>query len=311
MCYYHRMDEPVLPDQAASPEAALPTVVVVDDDAAILDVICKSLAQEGVLCEGFRRAEDALELLQQRPMEVLLTDIVMPGIGGLELVNRARKLYPQLTVIVMTGFVQEFTYDEAMRAGAADFIKKPFTTQELLARLKYGRLKEQLRELSITDELTGLANRRGFFTFAHQQFKQLRRTKESLVLLYIDLDSFKSINDGLGHQMGDEVLIDAATILRETFRESDIIARMGGDEFAVILVNSPEASSDVTRGRLQVRIDGYNARHDGRPPLAMSVGVAVFDHSRPVTVDDLVREADARMYEEKLRKKGGPSGRDS
>jgi diguanylate cyclase (GGDEF)-like protein len=303
------MDDQIFADPAAEVEMDPPTVMVVDDDAAILDVICQSLAQEGITCEGFRRAEEALESLQQRPVAVLLTDIVMPGMGGLELLNRAKQVHPALTVIMMTGFVREFSYDEALRAGAADFIKKPFTTQELLARLKYARLKEHLRALSITDELTGLANRRGFFAFAQQQIKQQRRSKGSLVLLFADLDNFKSINDTLGHQAGDQVLIGAARILRETYRDSDIVARMGGDEFAAILVNSPETSIAAMRGRLQERIDAYNARQGGRITLSMSAGMAVVDPSRPATVDELVREADARMYEEKQRKKADASGR--
>jgi len=304
------MDEQIEPDPAPDLERDRLTVMVVDDDAAVLDVICQSLAQEGIACEGFRQAEEALEALQRRPVAVLLTDIVMKGMGGLELLHRARQLHPSLTVILMTGFVQEFSYDEALRAGAADFIKKPFTAQELLARLKYARLKEHLRELSITDELTGLANRRGFFTFAQQQIKQLRRSKGSLVLLFADLDDFKSINDTLGHQAGDQVLIDAAKILRETYRDSDIIARMGGDEFAAILVNSPETSIAALRARLQDGMDAYNARRDGRITLSMSVGMAVLDPSRTATTDELVREADARMYEEKERKKGGAPGRE-
>lgn len=303
------MDDQVSPNPQAAFERDRLTVMVVDDDAAVLDVICQSLAHEGIVCQGFRQAAEALDALRRRSVAVLLTDIVMPGMGGLELLHQARQLHPALTVILMTGFVQEFSFDEAMHAGAADFIKKPFTAQELLARLKYARLKENFRELSITDELTGLANRRGFFTFAQQQIKLHRRSQGSLVLLFADLDDFKSINDTLGHQAGDRVLIDAAAVLRETYRESDIIARMGGDEFAAILVNSPETSIAVLRSRLQEHIDAYNACRDGRITLSMSVGMAVLDPSRTATADELVREADARMYEEKKRKKGGAPGR--
>src|SRR5512139_47816 len=154
---------------------ATPTIMVVDDDVSILDVMQQSLDMEGYSCEVFARGEDALAALERKPVDVLLTDIVMPGMRGLELVGRAKLLHPSITAIVMTGFAEEFSYDEAVRAGAADFIKKPFTVQEFLVRIKHGKLQDHLRTLTITDELTGLANRRGFFAFTQQHMKQARR----------------------------------------------------------------------------------------------------------------------------------------
>jgi diguanylate cyclase (GGDEF)-like protein len=203
----------------------------------------------------------------------------------------------------MTGFVGEFSYDEAIRAGAADFIRKPFTTQELLVRIKHGQMQDHLRTLSITDELTGLANRRGFFAFAQQQMKSARRNSERMVLFFADVDDLKVINDTLGHVAGDRALADAGQILRETFRDSDIIARMGGDEFAVILGSVTDAGVAAVRERLAKRLAEYNSRREGASRLSLSEGLSVFDPARPVTVDELIREADARMYEQKQAKK--------
>ena len=278
-------------------------VIVVDDDVSILDVLRQSLSMEGYTCEAFTRAEDALEALERMPAEVMLTDIVMPGMRGLELVRRAKHLYPSMTAIVMTGFVEEFSYDEAIRAGAADFIKKPFTVQELLVRIKHAKLQDHLRALSITDELTGLSNRRGFFAFAQQQMKQARRNGERMVLFFADLDDLKTINDTFGHVAGDRALADAARIFVETFRDSDIIARMGGDEFAVIMGNAPDSGIETVRKRLEKHLEKYNSRRDGSFRLAVSVGLTVFDPAKPVTVDELIRQADARMYEQKQQKK--------
>jgi diguanylate cyclase (GGDEF)-like protein len=284
-------------------------VIVVDDDVSILDVLRQSLSMEGYTCEAFTRAEDALEALERMPAEVMLTDIVMPGMRGLELVRRVKHLYPSMTSIVMTGFVEEFSYDEAIRAGAADLIKKPFTVEELLVRIKHAKLQDHLRELSITDELTGLSNRRGFFAFAQQQMKHARRNNERMVLFFADLDDLKNINDTFGHVAGDRALTDAARIFVETFRDSDIIARMGGDEFAVIMGNAPDSGIETVRNRLEKHLEQYNSRRDGSFRLAVSVGLTVFDPAKPVTVDELIRQADARMYEEKLRRKaaGGAS----
>jgi diguanylate cyclase (GGDEF)-like protein len=285
-------------------------VIIVDDDVSVLDVLRQSLSMEGYTCEAFTRAEDALEALERMPAEVLLTDIVMPGMRGLELVRRVKHLYPSMTSIVMTGFVEEYSYDEAIRSGAADLIKKPFAVQELLVRIKHARLQDHLRELSITDELTGLSNRRGFFAFAQQQMKHARRNNERMVLFFADLDDLKNINDTFGHVAGDRALTDAARIFVETFRDSDIVARMGGDEFAVIMGNAPDSGIETARNRLEKRLEKYNSRRDGSFRLAVSVGLAVFDPADPVTVDELIRQADARMYEEKLRRKaaGGAAG---
>lgn len=282
--------------------------MIVDDDVSILDVLRQSLVMEGYACREFTRARDALAALERVPADILLTDIMMPGMQGLELVGRAKRLRPSLTVVVMTGFAEDFSYDEVIRSGATDFIKKPFTSQELLVRIKHAQLQDRLRELSITDELTGLSNRRGFFAFAQQQLKRARRNGERVVLLYADLDGLKGINDSCGHITGDRALSDTAQIFRETFRDSDIIARMGGDEFAVILVDAPVESVSAVRGRLQQRLDAYNAGADGSFHLSVSLGMAVFDPATPGTVDELIREADSRMYEDKKGKKGGPSG---
>lgn len=281
-----------------------PAIMAVDDDDSILDVLRQSLALEGYAVQVFTRPHDALNALERGcNADILLTDIVMPGMRGLELVSKAKALCPSLTVLVMTGFVEDFSYDEAVRAGAADFIKKPFTAREVLVRMKHAQLQDRLRELSITDELTGLTNRRGFFAFAQQQIKQVRRAGERLVLLFADLDDLKLINDRYGHLAGDRALGDTAQIFRETFRDSDIIARMGGDEFAVILVDAPETGVATVLRRLQSRLEEYNAGQDGSFRLSVSMGAAVFDPAKPVSVDDLIREADGRMYEEKLRRK--------
>jgi two-component system, cell cycle response regulator len=280
-----------------------PYVMIVDDDVSILDILRQSFSMEGFTCEAFTRAEDALVALERIVPEILLTDIVMPGMGGFELVRRAKSLHPSMTAIVMTGFVEEFSYDEAIRSGAADFIKKPFTVQELLVRIKHAKQQDHLRTLSITDELTGLSNRRGFFAFAQQQMKHARRKGERMVMFFADVDDLKTINDTLGHVAGDRALADAAHIFIETFRDSDIIARMGGDEFALILGNTPDAGIETVLLRLEKHLAEYNTRQDGSFQLAVSVGFSVFDPANPVTVDDLIREADMRMYEQKQRKK--------
>lgn len=167
-------------------------------------------------------------------------------------------------------------------------------------------LREQLREQSLTDELTGLYNRRGFLLIAEQQLKVARRTKVELGLLFIDLDRFKQINDTLGHKAGDQTLIDVADILRTTFRDSDIIARFGGDEFNVLATDADKQGMDIIVTRLQETIVDHN-QTAGRPyQISISYGVSHYDVANPVPIESLIERADQLMYEQKHMKSDGP-----
>jgi diguanylate cyclase (GGDEF)-like protein/PAS domain S-box-containing protein len=164
---------------------------------------------------------------------------------------------------------------------------------------------EELRALSLRDELTGLHNRRGFMTLAGQHMKMAARQRAPFAILFIDLDDVKPINDTLGHQAGDDALRDTAALLRSTFRQSDLVARLGGDEFAVLAAEvrpGPDSADQVL-----VRLDAAVARHNQaaqRPfQLSISVGIVHYDPAQPATIDDLLAQADKRMYEEKRARK--------
>lgn len=164
------------------------------------------------------------------------------------------------------------------------------------------KLREKLRNLSITDELTGLYNRRGFLTLAQQQLKIADRLKSELALLFADLDNMKSINDTLGHQNGDLALIKTAKILKETFRETDIIARVGGDEFALIFQVVSKPNQDLVLNRLQKNLDVFNAKGELPCKLSLSVGMANYDPADSCSVNELLARADRSMYEAKKKK---------
>jgi diguanylate cyclase (GGDEF)-like protein/PAS domain S-box-containing protein len=163
-------------------------------------------------------------------------------------------------------------------------------------------LEDKLTELSRNDELTGLFNRRGFFDASSQQIKVARRYNMSMFLLFADLDGFKQINDTLGHHVGDEALKAAAETFRINLRDADIIGRLGGDEFAVFGVESSDRDANMTVERLQRAIEEYRDRDD-RFKLGTSIGVAHFDPDKPRSLDDLLTQADQRMYEEKQKRK--------
>ena len=168
---------------------------------------------------------------------------------------------------------------------------------------KRKELEEKLHNLSITDELTGLLNRRGFITMAEKQLNIAERSKRKLYFLYADLDNLKKVNDSLGHQAGDELIIKAAHLLNHTFRKSDIIGRLGGDEFSILQVEiSQEADIRNTLSRLQENIKKLNADPDQNYKLSLSIGTVEYDPASPLTLDDLMRKADKLMYEEKKKK---------
>jgi diguanylate cyclase (GGDEF)-like protein/PAS domain S-box-containing protein len=162
---------------------------------------------------------------------------------------------------------------------------------------------EHLRALSLLDELSGLYNRRGFLALAQQQFANARRLGKKVVLLFVDMDGLKPINDRFGHEAGDRALSSLAALLRSTFRESDVIGRLGGDEFAVAAIEvSPPGSTAVQR-RLEEALTVHNQNRTDPWELSFSVGTAEFDPEHPRTLFELMQDADERMYANKRERK--------
>jgi diguanylate cyclase (GGDEF)-like protein len=165
------------------------------------------------------------------------------------------------------------------------------------------RMEGELRNLALTDDLTGLYNRRGFLTLAAQQLKLAHRMESGLSLIYADLDSLKWINDTFGHDEGSAALCKTAEILRETFRDSDIIARLGGDEFTVLVIETSSPNPEIITTRLQEKLADYNAQRTHSYELSLSVGIAYLDPKSPVPIEELMATADERMYENKRNRK--------
>ncbi len=159
-----------------------------------------------------------------------------------------------------------------------------------------------LRAQSLVDELTGLYNRRGFLTLAEQQLRLATRMKKRMLLFFSDLDNLKWINDNLGHNEGDSALIDTASSLKETFRDSDIIARIGGDEFVVLAVGAEEPHAEILTTRLLKNLKANNSKRSSAYNLSISIGIACFDPEHPCSINELMTRADELMYEQKQKK---------
>jgi diguanylate cyclase (GGDEF)-like protein len=152
------------------------------------------------------------------------------------------------------------------------------------------------RTQALTDELTGLYNRRGFRALAEHQLRIARRSGGDLLLLCLDLDRFKPINDRFGHAEGDRALVEVAALLRATMRETDVVARLGGDEFAVLVVDAGDATEAAILNRLHRALARRNAQPGRAYPLAATVGAARLDEDRGADLDELLASADAALY---------------
>ena len=166
----------------------------------------------------------------------------------------------------------------------------------------YKMIEEKLHNLSLADELTGLYNRRGFFAIAEQFLKLARRQKQGIYMLYADLDNLKEINDTFGHNEGDLALIDTARMLKRNYRDSDVIARIGGDEFAIIPIGTAKDNIGIITSRFEKCIETYNATSNRGYKLSISYGLAYYDPENPCSLDDLLMQADKAMYEHKRNK---------
>ncbi|HOR92493.1 MAG TPA: PAS domain S-box protein [Spirochaetota bacterium] len=163
-------------------------------------------------------------------------------------------------------------------------------------------MRENLREMAIKDELTGLYNRRGFMMLAEQQMKINRRSELGMAIFYVDMDNMKLINDTFGHHEGDKALIDAAAILRLCFRDSDIIGRMGGDEFAILAIDCNRHDIEIMQNRLIENINEFNAKSLREYQLSLSIG-SIFIHDSSGNIEDILVRADKTMYRNKLERK--------
>ena len=163
-------------------------------------------------------------------------------------------------------------------------------------------MRDELMWMAVRDELTGLSNRRGFLTLAEQQLKSATREKRSMLAVFVDLDGLKAINDQLGHAEGDQAIKDMAGLMRDTFRDSDVVGRIGGDEFVALVTEGSPFRSDGIIQRLQTALVGFNADSGRSYILSASIGVARYDPDSPTAIDNLVNRADSQMYENKQRR---------
>jgi diguanylate cyclase (GGDEF)-like protein len=253
-------------------------------------------------------SDEALERLADQRVDVVLLDLTGPLDSAMDLLVRARVQVPEVPVVVLVepGHKGESNGAAAIEAGACDSVVKEELSSALLARVLHyaierDRLHATLGQLSLMDPLTGLYNARGFRTLAEHHLKLAHRTR-GLVVAVADVRALDQLNAEHGRDAGDRALVAASQILRETFRASDVIARIGNDDFATLMLDAADETTDVVAPRLRQRLEHYRAEHRDSPwRLSMSVGLARVAPGMHPGIDELVAEASAAAAAEQVR----------
>jgi two-component system cell cycle response regulator len=286
-------------------------VLLVEDNPGDARLIAEMLKGEGadefVLKHVPSLQEGLRSLSHDCGNQVILLDLGLPDENGLQTLRRIVPLAEDASVVVITGLQNEKLGTDALREGALDYlIKGQIDARHLRRILHYAverhQMQMELRSLALRDDLTGLHNRRGFLLLAEQQMKVSKRNHSSCLLLFLDVDQLKQINDTLGHAVGNEAIVEAAKVLRSTFRHCDILARLGGDEFVVLAVGTSDSSEAALREHIKQKIAAVNSRPDRKYALSFSVGIVPCAASTRASIEDLVASADELMYREKQSK---------
>jgi len=277
-------------------------------DAVIIQRILSNIDLPRVETTYSKSLSEGFNHLKNNTVDIILSDLALPDSHGMDTLASIIGKAPDIPVIALTGLEDEELAIEAVRAGAQDYLVKGQIDRNVLARsIRYSierhRLVRELKEISITDELTGLYNRRGFLLLADKQLELASRIRKVLWLIYMDVDNMKYINDNFGHEAGDKALIDTATIMKETFRKIDTVARVGGDEFAVIALEESEEEAQVTISRLKGNITTLNKKIIRPYELSVSIGSVPCKPKPFCDINDLLVKADRFMYEQKSTKR--------
>jgi diguanylate cyclase (GGDEF)-like protein len=278
-------------------------VLVVDDDELVRKTLSVLISSFGYHCLVAGDGVEAIAVLQSTAVDLVFSDIVMPGMDGLELLNHIVENYKETDVIISTGFHEKASYSEVIKAGAIDFIKKPIDQAELEAKLaravRERRMMRELERLSMQDGLTSILNRRAFDERFPDEVERAHRQNYPLMLAIIDIDNFKEYNDEHGHQEGDKVLINLAEILQVCTRESvDLCFRLGGDEFAVLL---PQTTATQGTEIVQRILLSFVERRFGATTLSIGLVCCKRNEALPKEQDEraIKERADQAMYDAK------------
>jgi diguanylate cyclase (GGDEF)-like protein len=286
------------------------TILVADDSPIYRKLVQQALSGEECTLLCAKDGREALDLFAKHQPGVVITDWTMPDISGLELCHRIRRDFREFYayLILVTSNTDKEQVIEGLTAGADDYLTKPFHSGELLARVRVGRRiielnreveakNRQLEEMALTDPLTGLPNRRSIDIWASRQLSAALRHDFAIWAVIADLDHFKGVNDTYGHDAGDRVLKDFAEILKKDTRCSNMCARLGGEEFLLVLTHSEKDDVALAIDRIRKKFAERQFTADGRGfRVTASFGIASFSRTEQPSLNALIARADGALY---------------
>lgn len=289
-------------NQNGTPEDR-PNIFVVDDQSSVRAMVADWLEDEGYDVRTFDSGHEVLETVQEEPPDLLLLDLKMPEVDGLDILEAIREEHPpeMLPVIILSASKDSEDMVEALNQGANDYITKPVDMSVASARLSthlsLKKAQEQLQEVAKCDDLTGVYNRGHWMEMLEQEFNRVVRYQLPFSLLILDLDHFKRMNDEFGHLFGDRILCSIAELLQEEIRSSDVLCRYGGEEFAVLLPETPMDQAVKLAERLRKNVEDrtFDGPNGERITLTCSIGAAEY-LPRDETPEDVLNRADQALY---------------
>ena len=284
-------------------------ILIVDDDVAVRNTMHKYIKNAGYYSEAVSCAEQALESLGKDTFHIVVTDIMLPAMGGLELTKLIKRDNAS-DVIVMTGYGDDFSYEEAINIGASDFVIKPVRLEELLLRLRRVLkereltnerilMMEKLQKLAITDGLTRLYNSRSFYSQLELEVDRFNRYQHPLTLLLLDIDHFKDYNDKYGHLEGDKVLVRFSQIIKSCLRTNDSAYRYGGEEFTVILPETAGEEARTVAQRIRAALEAEPFSPEDGEEVTVTISIGLTEYHPKEELSSFIQRADQAMYRSK------------
>jgi two-component system cell cycle response regulator len=284
-------------------------VLIAEDDIISCRALEKNLHDWGYEVLVTKNGEEAWEVIKQGGMRLAILDWTMPKMDGLELCHKIRNEYQQdkseyIYIILLTGRDLQEDIITGLSAGADDYMTKPFSYMELKVRIQNGvriiALEDSRLKMANTDNLTQMWNRKKIIEILEEELNRNHREGKTVGVAMVDIDYFKAVNDTHGHAIGDKVLIEVASRLKNTIRNYDQIGRYGGDEFLILLPgldisNAPDIGE---RLRKAVRTEKIETEANALTP-SISIGISVSNISSEQSGTDLIKESDKALYRAK------------
>jgi diguanylate cyclase (GGDEF)-like protein len=286
-------------------------ILIVEDEQSVLDILHEALTQAGFDVRTAMLAREAVELLKSFKPHLVLTDNDMPEVTGIEMLRELRQQKNYVTVIFVSGRSDNQFVVDALRAGADDYVRKPFRINELLARievaLRVNDLHRDLLEANLKlqdmvdhDDLTGLYNMRSIYEKIDVEIKRCKRYGRKMACVMVDMDKFKSVNDDHDHLFGSFVLKEMGAIIKSLVRDTDFAARYGGDEFLIVLSETTPEGVKIFCEKFRKKVEDY-LFSDGKDSIKLtaSIGYALAGDGIDLDARTLVRTADHYLYKAK------------